>query len=164
MPLQASPTLPPIRQQPIPQGDTQDDSPLSNSQIRDIATTERDAQLLGDFRWASSMATPRTLVSRYAPAWAESLEGVLTGHRSWAILCRCRCRLLLPEVPHKADTNNTGCSCGRRVKFTTFLEELLDSSALGNRAGQRKQCSRGPKNNVGQELAPQRPEDRSAKQ
>ena len=78
----ASPTLPPIRQQPIPQGDPQDDSPLSNSQIRDIAITERDAQLLGDFRWASSMATPRSLVSRYAPASAESLEGVLTGHRS----------------------------------------------------------------------------------
>ena len=164
MPLQASPTLPPIRQQPIPQGDPQDDSPLSNSQIRDIAITERDAQLLGDFRWASSMATPRSLVSRNAPAWAQSLEGVLTGHRSWATLCRYRCRLLLPEVPHKADTNNTGCSCGRRVKFTTFLEELLDSSALGNRAGQRKQCSRRPKNNVGKELAPRRPEDRSAKQ
>ena len=89
----------PISPQPIPPGDPPDDSPLPNSPIRDIVTTERDAQLLGDLRWASSMATPRSNVSSCATAWEGSLERAVTGHQSWAIVCRHRCRLLLAEVP-----------------------------------------------------------------
>ena len=43
-----------------------DDSPLPNSPVRDSVITERDRQLLADFRRASAMATPRSTVSRYA--------------------------------------------------------------------------------------------------
>ena len=51
------------------------------------------------------MAIPRCIVSRCATAWAESLEGATSGHQSWAVLCRYRCRLLLAEVPKGSDRN-----------------------------------------------------------
>ena len=51
------------------------------------------------------MALPRCVVSRYATARAESLEGAISGHQSWALLCRCRCRLRLAEVPRGTDRN-----------------------------------------------------------
>ena len=44
--------------------------------------------------------TPQWL-SLAATAWAESLKGAITGHQSWAVLCRYRCRLLLDEVPKR---------------------------------------------------------------
>ena len=91
--------------QPVPPSDFLDDSPLPNCAIRDIVITERDQQLLDDLRSASAMAIPRCIVSRYATAWAESLEGAISGHQSWAVLCRYRCRLLLAEVPRGSDRN-----------------------------------------------------------
>ena len=39
-------------------------------------------------------------------AWAESLEGAMSGHQSWALLCRFRCRLLLAEIPKGVDRNS----------------------------------------------------------
>ena len=51
------------------------------------------------------MDIPRSIVSRYATAWAENLEGAFNGHQFWAILCRYRCRLLLAEVPDGSDRN-----------------------------------------------------------
>ena len=50
------------------------------------------------------MAPPRCIVSRYATA-AESLEGAISGHQSWAAFCRYRCRLLLAEVARGTDRN-----------------------------------------------------------
>ena len=82
-----------------------DDSPLPNCPIRDIVVTERDKQPLADLRRVSAMAIPRCIVSRNAPAWAESLEGAISGHQSRAALCRHRCRLLLAEVPKGCDRN-----------------------------------------------------------
>ena len=82
-----------------------DDSPLRNCPIRDIAITERDKQLLADLRRVSVMSMPRCRVSRYATAWAECLEGASSGHQSWAVLCRYRCRLLLAEIPKGSDRN-----------------------------------------------------------
>ena len=52
------------------------------------------------------MALPRCVVSRYATAWAESLEGAMSGHQSWALLCCYRCRLLLAEIPKGVDRNS----------------------------------------------------------
>ena len=52
-----------------------------SSPIRDIAITERDVQLFIDLRRASA-AIPRSTIFRCATAWAESLEGALTGHQS----------------------------------------------------------------------------------
>ena len=63
--------------------------------VRDIVNTERDKQLLTDLRRDSAMAIPRCIASRYATAWAENLEGAISGHQSWAVLCRYRCRLRL---------------------------------------------------------------------
>ena len=51
------------------------------------------------------MATPRSIGSRYAVAWAESLEGALHRHQTWAVLCRYRCRLLLADIPKGHDRN-----------------------------------------------------------
>ena len=57
-------------------------------------STERDKQLLAELRRASAMALPRCVVSRHATPFAESFEGAMSGHQSWAHLCRNRCRLL----------------------------------------------------------------------
>ena len=51
------------------------------------------------------MALPRCIVSRDATAWAKSLEGAISGHQTWALLCRYSCRLLLAEVPKGTDRN-----------------------------------------------------------
>ena len=51
-------------------------------------------------RSASAMALSRCMVSRYATAWAESLEGAM------ALLCRNCCRLLLAEIPKGVDRNS----------------------------------------------------------
>ena len=40
-----------------------------------------------------------------ATAWAESLGGAMSGHQSWAVLRRYRCRLLLPEILKGVDRN-----------------------------------------------------------
>ena len=46
------------------------------------------------------------MVSRYAAAWAESLEGAVSGHQFCALLCRFRCRLLFAEIPKGVDRNS----------------------------------------------------------
>ena len=79
--------------QPVPPGEPLGDSPLPNCTIR----TERDKYLLAELRRASAMACPRWVVSRCATAWAKSLAGGMSGHQSWALLCRHRCRLLLAD-------------------------------------------------------------------
>ena len=103
---ESSPTVhqPLQSSQPLPPGDPLDDSPLPNCPIREIVLTERDKQLLAEHRRASAMALPRCIVSRYATAWAESLEEAISGHQSWAVLCRYRYRLLLAKVPKSTDS------------------------------------------------------------
>ena len=91
---------------PVPPGAPLDDSPLPNCSIRDIALTELDKQLLTDLRLAPAMGLPRCVVSRHATAWAESLKGAMSGHQSWAVLCRYRCRLLLAEIPKGVGRNS----------------------------------------------------------
>ena len=86
-------------------GEPLDDSPLPNCPIRDIVLRERDKQLFAELRRAFAMALPRCIVPRCATAWAESLEGAISGHQSWALLCRYRCRLLLTEVSKGTDRN-----------------------------------------------------------
>ena len=93
---------PPQSWQPVP-GDPLHDRPLPNCPTRDVVLTERDKQLLTELRRASAMALPRYVVSRYATAWAESLEGAMSGRLSWALICRNHCRLLLAEIPKGVD-------------------------------------------------------------
>ena len=52
------------------------------------------------------MALLQCVVSRFASAWAESFDGVMSGHQSSTLLCRCRCRLLLAEIPKGVDRNS----------------------------------------------------------
>ena len=78
----------PQSSQPVPPGEPLDDSPLPNCPILDVVRTDRDKFVLTELRRASAMALPRCVVSRYATVWAESLEGVMSGHQSWALLCR----------------------------------------------------------------------------
>ena len=79
--------------------------PSANCPIGNIVLTDRDKQLLSELLRASAMALPRCVVSRHATAWAESLEGAMSGHQSWALLCRYRCRLLLAQIPSGVDRN-----------------------------------------------------------
>ena len=88
--------------QPVPPGEPLDGSSLLNCHFRDVVLTDRDKQLLIELRRASAMALPRCVVSR----WAESLEGVTSGHQSWALLCRFRCRLFLAKIPKGVDWNS----------------------------------------------------------
>ena len=69
-------------------------------------TSERDTQLLIELRRAAAKALSRCVVSGYAAAWAESLEGSMSGHQSWAVLCHYRYRLLLAEIPKGVDRNS----------------------------------------------------------
>ena len=71
-----------------------------------IAVTERDKQVHTELRRASAMALSRCVVSGYATVWAESFEGSVSGHQSWYVLCRYRCRLLLAEIPKGVDRNS----------------------------------------------------------
>ena len=96
----------PQNSQPVPPGEPLDDSPLPNCPSRDVVLTDRDKQLLSELRRASAMALPRCLVSRYASAWAESLEGAMSSHQSSTLLCSYRCRLLLAEIPKGVDRNS----------------------------------------------------------
>ena len=83
-----------------------DHGPLPNCPIWDVALSERDVHLLTELRWASAIPLPRCVVSPHATAWAESLEGGMSGHQSWALLCRYRCRLVLAEIPKGVDRNS----------------------------------------------------------
>ena len=91
---------------PVPPGEPLDDSPLPNCPIRDVVLTDRDKHLLPKLRRDSAMALPRCVVSRHATGWAESLEGAMSGHQSWALLCRHRCRLFLAEIPKVVERNS----------------------------------------------------------
>ena len=93
----------PQSSQPVPSGEPLDDRPLSNCPVRGVVLTERDKQLLTELPRASAMALPRCAVSRHATAWAEGLEGAMSGHQSWALICRYRCRLLLAEIAKGVD-------------------------------------------------------------
>ena len=85
--------------QPVHPGEPLDDSPLPNCPIQNIVLADRDRQLLSELRRTSAMALPRCVVSRDATAWAESLEGAMSGYRY-------RCRLLFAEIPKGVDRNS----------------------------------------------------------
>ena len=63
------------------------------------------------------------------PRCALSLEGAMSGHQSWALLCRYRCRLLLAEVPNGADRNSE-MKLRLQIWETGQLSELV-SKILG---------------------------------
>ena len=88
------------------QGEPLDDSPIPNCSMRGVALTDPDKHFLTVLRQASAKALPRCVDSRYATAWAESLERAMRGHRSWALLCRYRSRLLVAEIPKDVDRNS----------------------------------------------------------
>ena len=75
-------------------GEPLDDSPLPNFPIRDVVLTDRDKQLVTELRRASAMALPRCVASRYSTAWAEYLEGAMSGHQSCSAATAVACSLL----------------------------------------------------------------------
>ena len=79
------------------------DTPLRELRVGD---TFQDRRQPSGRRRASAMALPQCVVSRHATAWAESLEGAVSGHQCWALFCRYRCRLLLAEIPKGVDRNS----------------------------------------------------------
>ena len=112
--------------------------PLPNCAIRDVVLTERDKQLLPELRRASAMALPRCVVSRYTTAWADSLKVAMSGHQSWASLCRYCCRLLLAEISEGA----------------AGLARSWDSRILGRVAEQQGRRSRRQTNSAGSDPVP----------
>ena len=77
------------------------------------------------------MVIPCCVVSRYATAWAETLEEAIGGHQSWAVLYRYRCRLLLAEIPKGVDRN-------AELKLRLQLWEAGEISELiGGKLGQQ---------------------------
>ena len=100
-PRSAPPRLhqPPIGSQPIPQGEHQ------TAPFETLSSVNVTHSCLATFI-ASAMAIPRSIVSRCATGWAESLEGALKGHQSWDILWRRWLRILLAEVPKGPDRNS----------------------------------------------------------
>ena len=58
---------------------------------------------------------------------AIGIEEALTGHQSWAILCRYRCRLLPAEVPKRSDRNTELKQLGE----TREIHDLVESSDTG---------------------------------
>ena len=77
-------------------GEPVDDSPLPKCPIRDVPLSERDTLLLTELRQAPVVAT----------AWAESLEGAVSSHQFWALLCHYRCHLLFAAIPKGVDRNS----------------------------------------------------------
>ena len=91
--------------------------------------TERDKELLADLRRALAMAISRCILSPCATAWPESLEGATSGHQTLAVLYRCRCRLLLAEVPNGSDRNaDLNLRLGRWATLVSLSEEYWGSN------------------------------------
>ena len=61
-----------------------------------------DEACLGISR-SSAEHIPASLIPRYAVAWAECLEGLVTGDPTWSQLAKWRCRLLLCDIPRDSD-------------------------------------------------------------
>ena len=123
------------------------------------SVTERDKQLLADLRRASAMAIHALHSLSLSPQpGAESLEGAFSGHQSWAVLCRYRCRLLLAEVPKGSDRNadmKLWLQLWEAVKTLVSLLEEYWSSNIHNRfAGENKWCSHKLMNSAEDELVP----------
>ena len=86
-------------------------TPSGRGDVADAPSAGTDAPFRSDMlvpadNFVEPRLVPRCIVSRYATAWAESLEGAISGHQSWALLCRYRCRLLLAEVPRGTGRNS----------------------------------------------------------
>ena len=108
-------------------------------------------------RRASAVALPRCVASRYATAWAESLEEAMRGHQSWALLCRCRFRLLLAEIPNGVDRNSEtyASAVGKKssdwpgpgsAKFWTTSQSSNEDAAADRRtAREASMCPNSPR-------------------
>ena len=72
------------------------ENPWTTAPCRTTAPPGTSLWLIETSRCSPSSAGP------HATAWAESLEGVTSGHHSWA----CRSRLLLAEIPEGVDRNS----------------------------------------------------------
>ena len=125
--------------------------PASELPFRDVVLTERDKNLLPELRRASAMALPRCVVPRYATAWTESLEGAMRGHQSWALLCRCRRRLLPAEIPKGVERNS---ELKQRLQL---WEPGLISVLIGMDLGQQNS---GPLRRTARKTQPQTDEQR----
>ena len=102
----AAPGGPPTVQQPL-----QSSQPVSPRRPPSMTAHFRTAPAGTSFsQKVTSSYSPnfdepsQCIVSRSATVWAESLNGAISGHQSWALLCRHRCRLLLGKVPKFTDT------------------------------------------------------------
>ena len=147
-----NPLQPPNSSRPVPPGEPPDDSPLLNCPIRDVVETESDRQLLASLRRASSMAIPRCMVSCCATAWAESLEGAMSGPgpSSTDIFVSC-CLRKSPRALREMQSKNSGCSFGRQATLTSLSDESQDSNTLDLLAEGIGLRSHKPTNSVGDE-------------
>ena len=75
---------------------------LSGTSFSQNETSICSPNFAGPRRWHSlgawSLVVPQL--------WAEGLEGAMSGHQSWALLCGCSCRLLHAKIPKGVDRNS----------------------------------------------------------
>ena len=96
------------------QSEARDEDDLGPGTVRRVALSEQSKGTLPSLHSASPLPVPRAVASRFATAWAESLEGGLGGDATWALLCCYRTRLLLSNVPVGTDRNE---ELKRRLRF-----------------------------------------------
>ena len=111
--------------------------------------SDRDKQLLSRLRRASALALPRCVVSRYATAWAESLEGAVSGHQSWALLS-----FPLSKGVDRNSELKQRLHLWKSGQITDLISKVLGSRALGRLAERQEGCSHRQTNSAGSEPVP----------
>ena len=124
-----------------------------HSPVRDIAVTERDAQLLADLRGASAMALHAALFPA-TPLRGQNVQRELALVTRPIPLSLVACRNS-KRVRQKHRSKTTNAAHKRREKFTISSEEFWDSNTQDIKSENRKLRNRKPKNNEGQKLLSQ---------
>ena len=88
-------------------------------------------------RWRSRAASSLDM-----PRHGQSFERAISGHLSWALLCRNRCRLLLAEVPKGTDRNSE-LKLRLRMWETGQVSELISKFLGQQHSGPLRRKKRG---------------------
>ena len=73
--------------------------------LRAVSLTAGSKETLPFLQRPSPLLSSQAVASRFAIAWAESLQGSMSGDETWALLCRYRRKLLLADLLVGTDRN-----------------------------------------------------------
>ena len=88
-----------------PQSQQHDHEDQNPGSVRRVSLSQLSMEMLPFLQRASALPVSRAVASRFAFAWAESLEAGLGGDATWALLCRYKSWLLLSNVSAGSDRN-----------------------------------------------------------